>query len=146
MTKQWDYAKLPTGTEHEKAQVTVKLLADGKDTGRTVTLTLRNGWTDTFRGLPYEDSSGRPIVYTVEEIWKNEDWLPYYGEVIASNSSPPTYSTTVTNKHRLGVGGPQLPATGSPARMLCILCGSAVMLGSLVYGMVARRKRERRNK
>ena len=42
-------------------------------------------------------------------------------------------------------GGPELPSTGSAARLLYVLCGSGIMLGTLVYGIGARRKRERRN-
>ena len=84
------------------------------------------------------------IAYTVQENWDNSDWIPVYGAVISSGSSPPTYSTTVTNRYRWGIGGPQLPSTGSPARMLYILCGSGMMLTTLVYGIVLRRKRERR--
>jgi hypothetical protein len=65
--------------------------------------------------------------------------------VMVSGGKVPTYSTTVTNVYRWG-HGVQLPSTGSPARMLYILCGSGIMLFSLVYGFVSRRKRERRTK
>ena len=142
--KYWDYGYLPAGTVHEQAQVTVKLLADGKDTGRTVTLSLKNGWHSTFQGLPYEDEDGNVIVYTVEEVWKSKDWIPSYGEITTSGGSPPRYSTEITNRYRLGTGGPMLPSTGTAGRMMYILCGSSIMLGSLVYGIVSRRKRERR--
>ena len=141
--KYWDYGHLPASTEHEKAYVTVKLLANGKDTGRTVTLTLKNGWNASFRGLPYEDEFGNPIVYTVKETWETEDWIPTYGEVITKSGDPPTYSIAVTNTYRLGIGA-LLPSTGSNARMHYTICGSGIMLATLVYGMIARRKRERR--
>ena len=40
-------------------------------------------------------------------------------------------------------GGPELPATGSNARQLFVLCGFGIMLMTLVYGMISRRKWER---
>ena len=130
---------------YEKAQVTVRLLANGKDTGRRVTLSLKNGWTDAFRGLPYQDDDGVVIQYTIEETWYSPDWLPEYGPVMASGGSVPTYDTTVTNVYRWG-HGVELPSTGTHARMLYMLCGGGLMLLSLVYGTVSRRKRERRMK
>ena len=142
--KRWDYGNLPAGQEHERAQVTVKLLANGKETGRTVTLSLRNNFQDVFRGLPYTDEHGNVIVYTVEESWDNGEWIPSYGPVNASGASTPTYSTTITNRNVTGIGGPALPSTGTSARMLYVLCGAAIMLASLVYGMIERRKQERR--
>ena len=142
--KYWDYGKLPPETGHEKAYVTVKLLANGKDTGRTVTLTLKNGWNASFRGLPYEDEFGNPIAYTVKETWENTDWIPVYGDVVTHSGDPPNYSTTITNYNRWGTAGPELPSTGTSARMMYMLCGSAILLGTLVYGMIIRRKRERR--
>ena len=137
----------PTGddpTLYQTSQVTIRLLANGVDTGRTVTLNLKNGWTDAFRGLPAKDAQGNRIVYTVEETWQTDDWIPSYGAVVASGGQNPTYSTTVTNTYR--VGGPMLPSTGSPARMMYILCGLGIMLSSLVYGLIDRRMRERRRK
>ena len=130
---------------YEQAQVTVRLLANGKDTGRRVTLSLKNGWTDAFRGLPYQDEDGIVIQYTIEETWYSKDWLPEYGPIQASGGSTPTYETTVTNVYRWG-HGVELPATGTNARMLYMLCGSGIMLLTLVYGTVSRRKRERRMK
>ena len=146
VNKVWDYGNANNNNSHEKSQVTVKLLANGQDTGRTVTLSLQNGWTDTFRGLPYQDGNGNVIAYSVEEIWHSDEWVAFYGEVRASAGNIPTYSTTIVNRNRLGMGGPELPSTGSMARMLYVLCGGAIMLASLVYGFGTRRKRERRMK
>ena len=142
--KYWDYGHLDPGSLHQQLQVTVKLLANGRDTGRTVTLTLKNDWEATFLGLPYVDEDGEVISYSVEERMSNQDWVAYYGAVISDGNSIPTYSTTITNRYRFGMGGPMLPSTGTPARMLYILCGGGMMLTSLVYGILSRRKRERR--
>ena len=141
--KAWDYGFAGPGIEHEQAQVTVALLANGRNTGRTVTLNLRNSWRGTFQGLPYKDSNGNVISYSVEERWQTSDWITYYGEIVVSNGDPPTYSTTITNVYRWGTGV-ELPSTGSAARLMYILCGGSIMLASLVYGIGLRRKRERR--
>ena len=143
VSKVWDYGSAKNGGQHETAQVTVRLLANGRDTGRTVTLNLKNGWNATFQGLPYVDANGNIIAYSVQESWKTEDWIPYYGEITTNSGDPPTYSTVITNVYRWGTGA-QLPSTGSAARICYVLCGGSMMLTSLVYGIVLRRRRERR--
>src|SRR5699024_1372692 len=46
--------------------ITFKLLADGKETGKTLKLTAKNDWQGSFEGLDiYQD--GKEIIYTVEE-------------------------------------------------------------------------------
>ena len=142
VNKSWNYGFSGVSTGHEKLQVTLELMANGKGTGRTVTLNLQNGWTDTFRGLPYQDSKGNVITYTVQERGGSFDWIAYYGEVTTHPGNPPTYSTTVTNVYRWGTGA-QLPSTGTAARYICVLLGSGIMLASLVYGIGTRRRRER---
>jgi len=146
VTKAWDTGQA-TNVNYQQSQVTVKLLADGKDTGRTVTLTLKNGWTDTFLGLPYTREDGDPIVYTVEETWETEDWVPTYGEIITvppsgTNDANPTYSTTITNTYQHS--GPMLPSTGGFGPALWVVTGFSMMAGSVLYGYVLRRKQERR--
>ena len=47
--------------------ITVKLLADGQDTGKTLTLTEANGWAGSFKDLD-ADKGGTPIQYTVVEV------------------------------------------------------------------------------
>ena len=47
--------------------VTVKLLADGQDTGKTLELTEANGWAGSFTNLD-ADKGGTPIKYTVVEV------------------------------------------------------------------------------
>ena len=145
VSKVWDYGYVVGSGQHQAAQVTVRLLANGKDTGRSVTLNLKNGWHATFQGLPYEDSDGNIIEYTVQETWQTDDWIPYYGDITVTPGDTPTYSAVVTNVYRWGTGA-QLPSTGSAARMMYMLCGGAIMLASLVYGIELRRRRERRQK
>ena len=142
--KQWDLGTSGwTEAAYEQLQITVKLMANGVDTGRTVTLSLKNNWRATFQGLPYRDANGNVIRYTVEESWLTEDWSVQYGEITETEGSPPRYTTVITNKARK-FHGPIMPATGSWGRSLCMLCGGSIILASLVYGIHLRRKRERK--
>ena len=70
--------------------VTVKLLADGKDTGKTLILNEGNGWSDTFTGLD-EYSGGEKITYTIEEVEVNG-----YDTVITGDAST---DFVITNSH-----------------------------------------------
>jgi len=144
VNKLWDTG-MASGVEYEKSQVTVKLYANGKDTGRTVTLSLKNGWTDTFLGLPYSDAEGNVIEYSVVESWDNPDWTPKYSEVTRIEGEMPTYSVTVTNRYNWG-NGYELPATGGYGPTPWILSGLALMAVALVSGCILRRKKERRFK
>ena len=49
------------------ASVTVKLLANGSDTGKTLTLDANNSWSGSFTGLD-EYTNGSRIHYTIEEV------------------------------------------------------------------------------
>ena len=143
VNKVWDIG-MSAGADYEKAQVTMKLYANGKDTGRTVTLSLKNNWEDVFHSLPYYDIDGSIIEYTVYESWDTEDWTPEYGEVkkIAGGSIP-TYSVTVTNVYNWG-NGYELPATGyygGPTPW--ILSGITIMVVALVSGYVLRHRRRK---
>ena len=142
VTKRWDY---PAGDAsfYEKEQVTIRLLANGVDTGRTETVSLKSNWTAVFNGLPYLDDNDEPIVYTVVESWDTSDWIPVYGSITTINGSIPTYEATVTNVYRW-TGSYELPATGGIGTPIYILCGLALMIGPLVYGFSLRRRYGRR--
>ena len=142
--KEWDVPEGYDETLYQEFAVTVQLLANGTNTGRSVTLTLKNGWQGIFQGLPYTDANGNIIQYTVTEIWENDRWTTDYGQVVTSDGTPPVYSVTIINTYH--PGGPELPATGSAARLMYVLCGAAIMLGTLVYAIGLRRKQERRTK
>ena len=62
--KLWDDNSNQDGIRPDK--ITVKLLADGEDTGKTVELSEQNGWKAEFIDLD-KNSNGKEIVYTVEE-------------------------------------------------------------------------------
>lgn len=144
VSKLWSIPEGYDTTLYQEFAVTVRLFANGVNTGRSITLTLKNNWQGVFQGLPYKDADGNVIAYTVDEVWEKAKWTTSYGEIIAADGSPPTYSTLITNTYH--PGGPELPSTGSPARLMYVLCGSAIILGTLAYGIGSRRKRERRMK
>ena len=64
VTKAWADSNNQDGVR--PGSVTIKLLADGKETDKTLTLTETNNWTDTFTGLD-EYNAGEKIIYTVKE-------------------------------------------------------------------------------
>ena len=142
--KRWDY---PGGDAafYEKEQVTIRLLANGVDTGRTETVSLKSNWTAVFNGLPYLDEEDNPIVYTVAESWDNVDWIPIYGPITATGGDIPTYETTITNTYRW-TGSYELPGTGGIGTPIYILCGLVLVLGPFVYGFRLRRRYGRRSK
>ena len=138
VTKHWDY---PDGDAsfYEKEQVTIRLLANGVDTGRTETVSLKTNWTATFSGLPYVDEEGNPINYTVVESWDTSDWIPVYGPVTSTGGSIPTYETAVINTYRW-TGSFELPSTGGIGYPIFILCGLPLVAAPLVYGLSLRRR------
>lgn len=142
VNKEWVIPPDMDSGAYEREQVTVRLFANGADTGRTLTLNLKNSWSGVFKGLPYEDADKNPIIYTVKEVQVRDQWIVSYSDVTATGTSPPNYAVTVINTYR--IGGPVLPSTGSPARLVYMLCGSAMMLSSLVCIIAVKRKRGRR--
>ncbi len=68
VTKAWVDENNQDGKRPES--VTVKLLADDVDTGKRVTLSVDNNWTDTFTELDIfkPGEVGQRVVYTVEEV------------------------------------------------------------------------------
>ena len=93
ITKIWADADNQDGIRPES--ITVTLLADGKETGTTATLTAANNWTETITGLP-EKANGKAIEYT----WAEKDLLDGYE--LTDNSTDGTV-TTLTNTHTTAV-------------------------------------------
>ena len=144
VVKHWDTAGYGEETMYEALVVTIRLLANGKYSGLSCELSLKNGWTYTFANLPLFDSDGQPIAYSVEEAFLSDDWHVTYSPVISSGGSHPSYTVAVTNTYQKG--GPVLPATGRAARKNLMVCGSILLIGSPLFGIASRRKRERRMK
>ncbi|SUN72166.1 Cna B-type domain-containing protein [Streptococcus massiliensis] len=89
VTKNWDDANNQDGKR--VASVTVKLLADGVDTGKTAELNEANNWTATFDNLD-ADKGGTPITYKVVE----ETVIQGYTPEITGDANT---GFTITNKY-----------------------------------------------
>ena len=89
VVKVWNDANNQDGKRPES--ITVSLLADGRDTGITVTLNAENNWTQTVTDLD-EKANGKVIEYT----WAEEN-IPE-GYELTGNTADGTV-TTLTNKH-----------------------------------------------
>lgn len=88
VTKAWNDAGDQDGLR--PAEITVKLLADGKDTGKTLTLSKENRWMGIFSGLD-EYAGGEKIVYSIEEVS-----VKGYDSVITGDASA---GFVITNSH-----------------------------------------------
>ena len=88
VTKAWKDKENQDGKRPES--VVIKLLADGEDTQKTVTLTEKNQWTGSFTELD-EYKAGRRIEYTVEEVE-----VAGYKAVITGDAKT---GYTITNTH-----------------------------------------------
>lgn len=89
VVKAWDDVQNQDGIRPES--ITVKLLADGKDTGQKLVLTAENNWQGDFIELDLY-SNGELIKYTIEEIA-----VDGYEEVITGTSED---GFVITNTHR----------------------------------------------
>ncbi len=89
VTKAWNDDNNQDGKR--PTSVTVRLLADGEDTGKSVELSEANNWSDTFKDLD-EKKAGKAIVYTVEEA-------EVAGYTVAITGDAKT-GFTVTNTHK----------------------------------------------
>lgn len=141
VNKLWDLGSLGTPSEYEETGVQMQLMANGEEAGLTATLSLRNGWSYTFTGLPKYDSGGNEIAYTVEEVDLHEIWRVVYGPVTSVDGSETAYETTVTNVYRATI---ELPSTGGMGPYGYITLGLLILFGSLGWYRGQRRKYERR--
>ena len=95
VTKKWVG---PTGSA-----VTVKLLANGSDSGKTLTLDAAGNWTGTFSNLPkYKD--GAPITYTVTEASVTGVDMSKYTVAITGDATT-GFTITNTNTEKVSVSG-----------------------------------------
>ena len=83
------------------SSITVKLLADGQDTGKTLELNAANNWAGSFTDLD-ADKAGKVIAYTVIETTKVEGYISEVtgdatsGFTITNSYTPETIDITVT--------------------------------------------------
>ncbi|EIC76329.1 Cna B-type domain-containing protein [Streptococcus oralis] len=117
------------------ASITVKLLADGKETGQTATVSETSGWTYEFTGLDrYQE--GKEIAYTVEEVNVPDG----YTASVEGYNITNTHTPEKPNEPGKPKKGGELPNTGSESNQVALVAG-IVLLG-LGTGFLARRKKE----
>ena len=94
--------------------VKVNLLADGKDTGKSVTLDKTSRWKGEFKNLPkYDDKDGHEIAYTVKEN-KIEG---YVSNVSGNAKDGFVITNTITGKTSVSV---EKRWVGNPAKSVTV--------------------------
>ncbi len=144
VNKNWDMGLNPSQI-HNTYQVPVSLYANGVYSGRTEILSLQNGWTVIFDGLPFRDDNGQVIVYSVKEEFSEDGWEVIPGEMSYVSGTPGSYKTLIINRNTAG-HGVELPSTGAYGYPPWLFIGYGLMIGSLITGCILRHKRERRRK
>ncbi|MCY7099912.1 Cna B-type domain-containing protein [Streptococcus oralis] len=122
------------------ASITVKLLADGKETGQTATVSETSGWTYEFTGLDrYRE--GKEITYTVEEVNVPDSYTASVeGYNITNTHTPEKPTPGKPNEPGKPKKGGELPNTGSESNQVALAAGIALL--GLGTGFLARRKKE----
>ncbi|WP_311139249.1 Cna B-type domain-containing protein, partial [Lancefieldella parvula] len=98
-TEKVDVPVTKTWVGPKAGPVTVHLLADGTDTGKTLTLDEAGNWTGTFSGLDKYNADGTEIAYTVKE----DDVANYTSEITGDATSGFTITNTNTEKVDISV-------------------------------------------
>ena len=86
------------------SEVTVRLLADGKDAGKELKLNEGNGWKGEFDGLPKYNADGSEIAYTVTEAEVSGVDSSKYGTAVAGDAAS-GFTITNTNTETVDVSG-----------------------------------------
>ncbi|MHC0041443.1 Cna B-type domain-containing protein [Streptococcus periodonticum] len=112
-------------------EIQVRLLANGKDTGKVVTASEATGWKYSFEKLAkYE--AGKEITYTVEEVSVPEGYTPKVDGMNITNRHTPEKpqipqtppSTPEKSKKKI------LPSTGSQNSFFALLAGLFTLSGA----------------
>ncbi len=90
VTKSWEDNNDNDGMRPEN--ITVKLLAGGVETAKTLILSQQNNWTGSFTDLDQYDSNKNEIVYTIEEVSVDE-----YSTIVTGNQKD---GYVITNTHK----------------------------------------------
>ena len=100
--KVWDDVDNQDGLR--PTSITVRLLADGVGTGKTLTLDKNGSWQGSFTGLNEKNASGQTITYTVKEDPTIASYIPTItgnatsGYTITNSHTPEVTSISVTKK------------------------------------------------
>ena len=131
VTKAWADKDNQDGKRPES--VTIKLLADGKETGKTLKLSKDNKWTGSFTDLD-EYKDGKKIEYTIKEVEVGNG----YKTVITGNVKE---GFVVTNVRTPNKPKPRVPQTGlgSSSVLYTALVG---LSGAVLFAGFRRKKKE----
>lgn len=141
--KIWDDANNKDGIRPDS--ITVALLANGKETGKTVTVTKAtalsdNEWAFEFTGLD-RYANGKPIEYTVKEVGTVNGYTAEEKGMNVTNTHTPEKPTPgKPNEPGKPKKGGELPNTGSESNQVALVAGIAFL--GLGTGFLARRKKE----
>ncbi|MBO4229417.1 MAG: Cna B-type domain-containing protein, partial [Clostridia bacterium] len=110
--------------------ITVKLIADGKETGKTLTLNDGVKWAGTFEDLDKFNAEGKEIVYLVQEVPVDGYTIDIFGDAATGFQ----IKNTIIEE--------EAPPTGVPAGLLSWICG---LIGSMIclasFTVVLRKKK-----
>ena len=123
----------------EGGEVTVRLLADGKDAGKALKLDAGNGWKGSFDGLPAFEG-GKRIAYAVAE-----DAVEGYSSKVTGDASK-GFTVTNTKDERpeapVPDGGKKaMPKTGDGTGAMALGAGLAGLLSLGLLGLAFRGRR-----
>ena len=128
--KIWNDANNKDGIRPDS--IKVKLLADGKETGKTVTVTKAtalsdNEWAFEFTGLD-RYANGKPIEYTVKEVGTIKGYTAKEdGRNVTNTHTPEKPTPGKPNEPGKPGQKPQLPNTGEKASNAAVVAGLALM-------------------
>ena len=128
VTKAWEDKNDQDGVRPNS--VTIKLLADGVETGKKLVLTKANNWTGSFTDLD-EYKAGKKIVYTIKE----EPVGNGYKSVITGNEKEGFVVTNVRTPEQ------RIPKTGagSNSALYTVLLG---LSGTVIFSVFRRKRKE----
>ena len=109
------------------ASITVKLLADGQDTGKTAVASEATGWTYEFTGLDRYKDQGTEIKYSVVEVPVDGYTSEVEGFNITNTHTPEKPTPGKPNEPGKPGQKPQLPNTGEKASNAAVVAGLALM-------------------
>ena len=107
--------------------ITVKLLADGQDTGKTAVASEATGWTYEFTGLDRYKDQGTEIKYSVVEVPVDGYTSEVEGFNITNTHTPEKPTPGKPNEPGKPGQKPQLPNTGEKASNAVVVAGLALM-------------------
>lgn len=166
VTKVWDDDGDSNGIRPDS--VTVRLLANGEDTGKSLVLNEENSWTASFEDLPKKDLEGNTIEYSVSE----DDVSGYSATIVAGDDGGFTVTNSLTPNDETPITPPddnpqdetpvtpdssnpqdetpitttastpsdEYPTTGDAGNISLALVGLVAGLGTI--GLVLRKKRK----